>query len=179
MVQRLLHYCPENTGESAELVQKPLNPWDKPRGERPLTDDERTLVLTAEELNVLLQKDTQWAGRFYVSLEGDHIQARISLPLSELNWEPLKGRYLNGEARVVVVLVDGEVRIYLRDIRVKGQPLPEALREGIEKQDFAAGPPDQPRPRPPRKLEKLEVKDGRITIVLRPEPNRPSPVGVP
>ena len=108
-----------------------------------LTDEERTLVLTAEELNVLLQRNTELKDRFYVSLEGDEIKARISLPLSELGWKPLQGRFVNGEARIVVVLVDGEPHFYLRDVRVKGQPLPEELRQGIEKQDINPRAQDQ------------------------------------
>jgi hypothetical protein len=139
-----------------------------------LSDDERTFVLTADELNVLLQKDPKLNGRFYVSLEDDQIKARISMPLSELNWKPVAGRYLNGEGRIVVVLVDGEPHFYLRDVKVKGKPLPDALRDGIEKQEVHPGPQNQPRPRLPRKLEKVEVQDGRLIIVLAKEPNAPA-----
>lgn len=141
-----------------------------------LTDQERTLVLTAEELNVLLQKNGELKDRFYVSLDGDAIKARISLPLSELGWKPLQGRFLNGEARIVVVLVEGEPHFYLRDVRVKGQPLPEELRAAIEKQDIVnpRAQNQQPQPPPARKLESVEVKDGRLTIVLRKEPNTPA-----
>ena len=121
---------------------------------------------------MLLQKNSELKDRFYVSLDGDEIKARISLPLSELGWKPLQGRFLNGEARIVVVLVDGEPHFYLRDVRVKGQPLPEELRQGIEKQDINPRAQEQ-QPRPPlaRKLEKVEVKDGRLIIVLRKESN--------
>ena len=65
---------------------------------------------------------------------------------------------------------DGEPHVYLRDILVKGEPLPKFLREAMENQDFTAGPPNQQRqPLLPRKLEKFEVRDGRITIVVAKE----------
>lgn len=145
-----------------------------------LDDQERTLVLTADELNVLLQKNTELKDRFYVSLDGDEIKARISLPLSELGWKPLQGRFLNGEARIVVVLVDGEPHFYLRDVRVKGQPLPEELRGAIEKQDInPRAQQSQPQLPPARKLEQVEVHDGRLIIVLRKEPNLPPKPAAP
>ncbi|MCY2991834.1 MAG: hypothetical protein NTY19_28755 [Planctomycetota bacterium] len=161
--------------ERADAVRQRFEVEPTPDDPGILTDEDRTLVLTAEELNVLLQKNTELKDRFYVNLDGDEIKARISLPLSELGWKPLQGRFLNGEARIVVVLVDGEPHFYLRDVRVKGQPLPEELRRGIEKQDInPRAQNQQPQPPPARKLEKVEVKDGRLIIVLRKEPNAPA-----
>ena len=150
-----------------------------PTAEKPgiLTEEERTLTLTADELNVLFENDPNLKGRFHVSIQEDQVTAEISIPLSELQIEMVRGRYLNGNAKVNAQLVDGVLQVHLRDIQVKGKPLPEWLNTPLEEADLLAGSNDSNHPQPPltRKYESLTIKDGKVTVVARKEPDTLAP----
>src|SRR5262249_51245951 len=139
------------------------------KAEHPETDEARTLVLTADELNAYIQKNAEFRGKFYATIADGKVRAQVSLPLDQL--PGLKGRYLNGEGDLLLSGVAGEPVVKLRDLRVKGMPLPAQLRAGIEDINLAArhrDPDDadsEPKPIFARKLEKLEVKDGTLVIV--------------
>src|SRR6266404_9948932 len=68
------------------------------------------LVLTADDINALIGNDPAWNGlngKVYVSIEGDRIRGRVSIPLREFagrvpGLSRLKGRYLNGSGGLSV-----------------------------------------------------------------------------
>jgi hypothetical protein len=127
------------------------------------------LVLTADEINALIasspdQKSLK--GKFYVSLDGDRVKAELSLPLQEVGWKLLRGRYLNGSGTFKVSLHDGLLFVAPQDIVVKGSSVPDMYMQGLRSQNFAEALTNQPDASALLQgLQEIQVKDGKLVIV--------------
>jgi hypothetical protein len=134
------------------------------------------LVLTEREINALLFNSAntkQLADRVYVALNGTNITGQISIPLSGLGWIG-KNRYLNGEATFNVSLENGVLIVTAKEVRVKGQPLPETFMSALRQENLAKDAYQDPKNAEViRKVDSLRVDDGRVVIKARaPEPTR-------
>ena len=131
------------------------------------------LILTEDEINALIVKSSDakdLAGKVHVSLNGEEVKGQVSLPLSFLGWFG-RGRYLNGEAAFNVSLQNGVLIVTAREVKVKGQPLPESFMSQLRNQNLAKDVYKDPKNAEAiRKLESIEVKDGRVIIKARPPP---------
>jgi len=76
-------------------------------------------------------------GRLHVTIEGDELKGRLSLPLDAVNARVLKGRYLNGTATLKVKFEDGMLDVHTESLLVKGKPVPNALMSKIRQQNLA------------------------------------------
>src|SRR5258706_958516 len=56
------------------------------------------LVLSAEDLNALIDQEPQLQGRLFVQIDVDAVKGEVSLPLKNIGPLKLQGRYLNGTA---------------------------------------------------------------------------------
>ncbi|MEP6937071.1 MAG: hypothetical protein ABI871_03290 [Chthoniobacterales bacterium] len=56
------------------------------------------IELNAGEVNALIASEPEWRGKAFVSMEGNVVHARLSIPIAAVAW--LKGRYLNGSCNV-------------------------------------------------------------------------------
>ncbi len=105
------------------------------------------LALSGEDLNALLQKELDGAlnpgdgqpsrGRFRLRLQGDVLQAKMSVLMDELAtgyFEGLTGRYLNGMATFKPSLNSGALDLRLQSFEVHGKALPRVALSPI--QDF-------------------------------------------
>lgn len=129
--------------------------------------DVKPLVLTADEINALIEKNPDFKGRLHVEIPGDKIQGQISLPLTEVGLPGLKGRYLNGKAEFGARLTSGLLFVTLDSLEVNGKPLPDML-QSIRGQNLAADfAKDPDNARAIEKLESIEVKDGKLYIKPR------------
>jgi hypothetical protein len=137
-------------------------------GNETLTDEQRTLELTADEINVLIEDDERdLKGRARVEIIGDKLQAEISIPLN--NIPMLGGRYLNGRATIVPRAVRGELQIRLVDVEVKGQRLPQELQDALQKENIIPDSDQNRRNRIERELDSVEVVNGKLRIVFAKE----------
>src|SRR4051794_5260929 len=60
---------------------------------------EAELVLNAEEINVLIEKEPKIKGKVYCKqIKDDEVTGQVSIPLGETGIPGLSGRYLNGSA---------------------------------------------------------------------------------
>lgn len=131
------------------------------------------LVLNSDEVNVLITssdaaKDVK--GKFYVSLDGDKVKGDVSIPLDEFAKSPIlsaaKGRYLNGSGTFNVSLHNGELVVSPDSIKVKGNELPDQFMAGIRNVNFASGVTnDASAMSTLNKLQEIDVKDGKLTVV--------------
>ena len=139
-------------------------------GNETLTDEQRTLELTADEINVLIEDDERdLKGRARVEINGDKLQAEISIPLNDI---PLMGgRYLNGRATIVPRAVRGELQIRLTDVEVKGQRLPQEVQDALQKENIIPDNDQNRRKRIERELDSVEVVNGKLRIVFAKEPD--------
>ena len=126
------------------------------------------LTLTADELNTLLagQPDLQeLANKLYVVIDGDQLKANISWPLPDIGPLKLKGRYLNGTAKLNVSVTGGNARLHIEDFEAKGKPLPAQFLQELRKHDIADDlMRDQQTASAIRQIDNLEVKDGKVIV---------------
>src|SRR5262249_32356890 len=134
-----------------------------------------TLVLTSDDLNALIEEEPELKGKIYVKIEGDEVKGTVSIPLDQLNVSMVKGRYLNGEADLKASLKDGVLIVTLESIEVNGQRVPDQMMEGIRKENLAKDAyKDEKSAEMMRKLESLEIKDGKIILKVRAKPGAAS-----
>jgi len=84
------------------------------------------LVLSAQDLNVLISDKPNvqdLKGKLFVMIEDDRIKGKVSIPLQNIGWFKLRGRYLNGVAAFRVALEGGVLDVRLEEVEVNGKPL--------------------------------------------------------
>ena len=135
------------------------------------------LILTGTDINALIAHDPGWrnlSGKVYVTIEGDQILGRVSLPLDEFSarlWglSRLKGRYLNGTAGLKASLANGLLVVTLQTLEANGQRPPPQFMSQLQMINFAENVAKDPQSAATMgKLESITVKDGAITITPRP-----------
>lgn len=126
------------------------------------------LVLRSADLNALIVKNPnyeKYADRVRVSIDGDKINAQVSLPLKEFGM-PLKDRYLNGMVSFKVLLEEGVLKVHAEEVTVDDKPLPDRYLGRLRQQNLAEAFTEGEDVREViAKLEKIEVADGELRIV--------------
>ena len=130
------------------------------------------LVLTGDEINALIANNPAWKGlkgKVYVTIEGDQIKGKVSIPMDDLAQVPLlsrlKGRYLNGSAAFKVSLANGVLVVALQSLEAKGQsPSPQVMAQ-LKSVNFAQNSSQDPKTQEMiGRFESIQVKDGKIAI---------------
>ena len=135
------------------------------------------LVLTSDDINSLIDENPNWKGKLYVTIEGDKVKSQVSIPLEKLSAALekvgigfLRGRYLNGEAELKASLRDGVLLVTLESFEVNGQRPPEEFLANLRQQNLAEDAYKDPKnAQQIRRLESIEIKDGKIIIKPRPK----------
>jgi hypothetical protein len=126
------------------------------------------LALSAEDINTLIAGDPnfrEWRDKLFVSIEGDQIKGQLSLPLQEIRWEKLKGRYLNGTATFKCSLENGALKVVLDDVVVKGKPLPPTLRGVFLHRDLLEDSRRNPKNASAvRQFDTIKVEGGKLVL---------------
>ncbi len=150
------------------------------------------LRLSGDDINALIAKHPGkgWKtvrDKLFVSIEDDRITGQLSVSLDSLATDEkgkralkkygLAGRYLNAKGTFLVTMLNGYLVVRLDQASVKGQPVPEAMMEGIRQRNLAEDPQ---RSNPDfremlRKFETLEVKDSFLIIKTKAQPAAPAP----
>ncbi len=148
------------------------NRWERFKREVEENEAVEPLELTAEEINALIQNDPEWEklkGRLYVDIdERDQVRGLVSIPLGDIGPERLNGRFLNGSATFEVSMESGVLVVTLTSVEVKGEPLPEAVLEAFLDKNLAGDLYDDVETaKLLRRLDKVEVKDGKVRITPR------------
>jgi hypothetical protein len=133
------------------------------------------LVLTSDDLNALIDENAELKGIIYVKIEGNEVKGQVSIPLGKLEFPMLRGRYLNGEADLKASLSDGVLIVTLDSIEVNGQKVPDDVMKGIRQQNLAKDAyKDEKTAEMIRKIESLEIKDGKIILKVRAKGGSPA-----
>lgn len=134
---------------------------DAPEG----PDPPRELVITADEINLLIASQPELRGRVYVTISDGQILGKVSLPTDDL---PLaSGRFFNAEAAFNVALQDGQLVVTVADASVKGQPLPQFIMDALASENLADDLYKDPKVRAQlAKFETIEVGQNEIVLVL-------------
>jgi hypothetical protein len=154
--------------ENRKTLRERVETFRKAVNEGTSTDP---LILTSDDLNALLEDQPELKGKIYVKVEGDEVKGQVSIPLDQVGLPMFKGRYLNGEADLKASLKDGVLIVTLDSIEVNGKRVPDQVMEGIRKENLAKDAyKDEKSAEMMRKLESLEIKDGKIILKVRAKP---------
>jgi hypothetical protein len=127
------------------------------------------LVLSSDDLNALIEDNPELKGKLYVTVDGDELKGKVSFPIGEFI-PMLKGRYLNGEADLKASLRDGVLIVTLEEIEVNGKKAEGEFLKALRQQNLAKDAyKDEKSAEMLRKLESLEIKDGKIVLKVRPK----------
>lgn len=123
------------------------------------------LVLTADEVNALIGKEKDPKIKVFVSIEGDEVSGKMSVPLGEFGIPLAKDRYFNGSGTFNVAIEDGELVVIARELEANGKKLPPEAKAQLAKENLAKNFMDKPEIyQYVRKFESVKVKDGKIYI---------------
>jgi hypothetical protein len=152
-------------GEIDKLKQR-VEAFQKAVREQRFTEP---LVLAADDINALITSAPElqaFKGKFYVSLEGDHVKGEVSVPLREIGLGIFKGRYLNGSATFILSFTNGGLSVMPQTMLVKGTPVPEVYMQEIRKQNLAAGVTNEPAAMAVLQgLQDIQVQEGKLVVV--------------
>ncbi len=129
----------------------------------------RTLSLTGREINALIQKSPDLAGRLYVTIEGDRIRGDASIPLDRLiSLDMVKGRWLNGSVGLSVSTVSGRFVVFMDSLSVRGKAVPDQVMAAIRSKNLAERALEHPKAAQIlQHIEKVTVANGRMVIEAR------------
>jgi hypothetical protein len=127
------------------------------------------LELTADELNALIETDPMLAAmknHLFVSINGSQLSAQISFRAEDLGLVRLQGRYVNATGDFRVALTNAELQITAQTLLVRGKPIPRNIMREVTAENLADKFNQDPRASSGlKKLEAVEVKDGKLIIV--------------
>jgi hypothetical protein len=125
------------------------------------------LSLTAREVNALIQRSPDLAGKVYVYIEDGRIRGDTSIPLEEI--APvgiLKGRWLNGSASFTVDTVAGRIVVFIDSLSVRGKPVSAHVMGALRSKNLAEKASEK-NPKTAAMLQKLDavaVRGDRLVI---------------
>ncbi len=133
-------------------------------------DDEaqppQDLVLTADEINALINEEEQLRGRAYVEIKEGKVTGDISVPTDRIPGG--KGRFFNASATFDVTLENGVLVVTLADAEVKGERVPQEVIDGMSQENLAKDLYKDPKNAEMiRRFEKIEIQDDKIILKLR------------
>lgn len=134
---------------------------------------ERTepLELDTRTVNALLRSWEDLGDRIYVEITGDRVGGMVSFPLAEFPLADSIGiadRYLNGRASFDVTLIDGRLQVYIEELEVNGQGVPDAVMQELRTENIAADVRNNPEARDlVDRLDRIEIRDSKLIVVPR------------
>jgi len=155
--QRLIPADADDAADEAPDAQP-----DPAAGDQPLT-----LVLSADEINALIQTNESIKGNVHVVLEDGRVKAQISIPTD--NIPGMGGRYLNADVELEVSLKKDVLMAKIIDANVKGEPLPAEFMESLSGENLAGElnkNPDLAKSLSP--FESIEVIEDKVHLKLKP-----------
>jgi hypothetical protein len=122
------------------------------------------IVLTADEINALINENAEAKGKVFVTLKDDQVTGQLSIPLDGVPLVP-QGRFLNATAGLTVELKDGYLDVRLKSIDVNGKTMPPNIAQSFSQQNLAKDVMNDPDTRKAiSKFDSLKVKDSKVYI---------------
>lgn len=125
-------------------------------------------TLTTDEINALLSYDEDLeplSGMARVDIVDDQIQAEVSVPLGLIT-DLLEGQYLNGSGIIIIEMRDDRLQLFLDQLEVKGEPVPEDIMAEIRKENIGEEISNNPdAQRLLKYIESITVGNDRLVIM--------------
>jgi hypothetical protein len=133
-------------------------------GESPTED----LVLTAEEINALINQQEELKGKVFVKISDGQVTGDVSFPTDAIPGG--RGRYFNGSVSLDVSMENGVLIVTLADAEVNGEPVPEKIIEGMASENLAKDLYKDPEnAKLMRRVEAVVIEDNKIILKMRRE----------
>ena len=124
------------------------------------------LVLTADEINALIQQQDDLKGRIFVKIQDGQVSGDVSIPTDFLPGGA--GRFFNASATFNVLLMDGKLIVTLVAAEVQGTPVPQEVVDNIRQHNLAQDAHNDPELAAVlKKFSSLEIVDDRIILMPR------------
>ena len=124
------------------------------------------LVLTADEINALINSQPQLKGRLFVTIKDGRIAGDVSIPTDFLPGG--KGRFFNASGTFDVTLENGVLIVTLASATVQGNPVPAEFIEQMRGENLARDAYNDPEVADTlRKFESLTIVDDKIILTPR------------
>ena len=81
-------------------------------------------VITADDINLAISQNKDLRDRLRVVITNSRVLVEFSFPLDQSGVQQLKGRYINGVAKLDVVFKDGWLNVNVGSVDANGRPLP-------------------------------------------------------
>lgn len=136
------------------------------------------LVLTSDDINSIIAYDPKLAtmkDKVHVTVVGDEIGAEFSFSLRDFGI-PLS-RYINGSGSVRASLDNGKLVVNITSLRFGDNSLPPEAISGLKNKNFAEQFDDDAEFL--HRLQKIEVRDGKVIISPLPESASPEKTAAP
>ncbi len=137
------------------------------------------LNLTGEELNLLFwhHPESELAGKTQVSIDGDVLNAQVSLSFDELPLpegylkEKLAGRHFAGLAGVKIGMVAGRPALYVESLSINGAAIPDLFLADLKTKNLFEEAMNNPEAKAfLEKVEDIRVEGGRLVIQPKSAP---------
>ncbi len=166
----------EEVTASQEEVQTLLDRFDGFKTALEGNQDAEPLRLTGRDLNLLVAHHPDWLpfqDIVFFEISDGQLGGMLSLPLGEFI-PNLQGKYLNGSGQFKIGLHQGDLDIFLQELEVNGQSLPEEFMRDLRREDFYdANSTDPEVDRLIQQLDTIEVEGNEIIITPLPADQRP------
>jgi len=93
-------------------------------------NQETTVELTGPEINLLLQRNSDWdflRGRTRIDIADSVMTVALSAPLDRLPWPGLKGRYFNGTLRFSMTYTSDQFQLEIISAEANGREFPSSF----------------------------------------------------
>jgi hypothetical protein len=121
--------------------------------------------ITADDLNMVLGRDKNFSQHVRLVITNNQVLAQFSAPLDQTGQKQLKGRFVNGVARVNITFQDGWLTVNLGSVDVNGHRLPNWLLKRAQRENFLKGLDDnQEMVSAFQELESIRVEGDRILL---------------
>lgn len=128
------------------------------------------IVLSAEEINALINKNPDTKGRVFIKTDNDVLTCDVSIPLTQV---PLaRDRFLNGSATLDVRTENGELHIHLLDVIANGEKIPEEIVRELRKENLVDRmKEDKDMKDLLDRVEEMRIENGNIILKLKADFN--------
>ncbi|MCG8650237.1 MAG: hypothetical protein MI861_10405 [Pirellulales bacterium] len=124
------------------------------------------LVLTADEINALINENEQLRGRAFVRIENGQVSGEISIPTDRIPGG--EGRYFNASGTFDVSLENGILVVTLTEAEVKGEAVPDEIMEAFRRENLAKEVYNDPKNAEMiRRFESVRIEEDKIVFKLR------------
>jgi hypothetical protein len=165
----------EYTAEELAELQERIENFRKVAEEETKAEE---LVLTATDINALIQSNEELKGKVFAKIEDGLVGGEVSVPTDMIPGG--KGRFFNANATFDVSMQDGVLIVTLKGAEVNGEPVPAQIVEAMSKENLARDAYKDPETaKMMRRVDSITVEDDKIILKLREKGSKTDSATVP